>query len=250
MTKELASKLPGLGAQENSPDPMVYAKFFYPMSSYTLYVTEYDPAQRIFFGYVTGLFEDEWGYTSLDELEGMSVHGVGIERDLYFSPTPISKLAPGAVRQASKKTPVNIEHLAEKLTEADIRMAQDDPDPRNDRNSFINRLSTILDDLQKLREDFDHPREIDGIIQQGIYTLTGAVRKTWDKSGAKKFAQLEDALETLADAWIAYRQQQGYDLSRIADQDHLVLNDFREFLKLFEDVRPSWLRAKLRALYG
>lgn len=43
-------------------------------------MTEYDPAKRIIFGYVTGLGEDEWGYASVDELE---------EQYLYWElPTP------------------------------------------------------------------------------------------------------------------------------------------------------------------
>jgi hypothetical protein len=63
------------------------AKFFNPTGAGTWYATEYDPKDRIFFGYVSifGDWNDEWGYFSLDELENYRGRfGLGIERDLYF----------------------------------------------------------------------------------------------------------------------------------------------------------------------
>ena len=56
-----------------------------PAGSATWWITEYDPTDKIAFCYVTGLVQDEWGYTSLIELEGISrPFGLTIERDLYF----------------------------------------------------------------------------------------------------------------------------------------------------------------------
>lgn len=47
-------------------------------------MTEYDPEERIAFGYVTGLAVDEWGYISIDELADLMFHGVPmIEIDRY-----------------------------------------------------------------------------------------------------------------------------------------------------------------------
>ena len=61
------------------------AKFFDPCGSATWYILEYDPEQALAFSYVTGLGNDELGYTSLEELEGISrPFGLTIERDLYF----------------------------------------------------------------------------------------------------------------------------------------------------------------------
>ena len=97
MTKELAAKMPKLYSQENVADPMVWAKFFHPFSNWTWYATEYDPEQRLFFGLVRG-HEDELGYFSLTELEEVKVRGLGIERDLYFKPVPLSKIKSGEVR--------------------------------------------------------------------------------------------------------------------------------------------------------
>jgi hypothetical protein len=54
-------------------------------------VTEYDPAQRLCFGFVIGL-DHELGYFSLDELEAVrGPMGLPIERDLYFTPCPLSR---------------------------------------------------------------------------------------------------------------------------------------------------------------
>lgn len=92
LTKEILNKLPALGALENQPldDHVLQVKFFDPYGSWTWYACEYDPKERIFFGYVQGL-ENEWGEFSLDELEALKFCGVQrIERDLYFKPIKFS----------------------------------------------------------------------------------------------------------------------------------------------------------------
>lgn len=93
LTKEIEARLPAIGSQEDNPDPMVQVKFFNPTGGGTWYGIEYDPENRLFFGYVTGLVEDELGYFSLDELENVKLRfGLGIERDLYFKPQPLSAI--------------------------------------------------------------------------------------------------------------------------------------------------------------
>lgn len=90
MPDELAATIPALYSQENEADPLVRAKFFTPDSSWTWYVLEYDPEERLCFGLVEGM-DTELGYFSLSELE--SVRGpanLRIERDLYFTPQPLS----------------------------------------------------------------------------------------------------------------------------------------------------------------
>ncbi|MCH8042813.1 MAG: DUF2958 domain-containing protein [Planctomycetes bacterium] len=87
----LKEKLPSLYATQNEPDPIAQVKLFTPDSSWTWYVTEYDPADRLCFGLVVG-HERELGYFSLDEL--LSLRGplrLPVERDLYWQPTPLSK---------------------------------------------------------------------------------------------------------------------------------------------------------------
>lgn len=88
----LRRSLPKLGQQSDISDPTVFAKFFFPASGWTWFVTEgeVDANDFLFFGYVIG-FESEWGYFSLRELEEVEVSGLRIERDLYFEPMPFSK---------------------------------------------------------------------------------------------------------------------------------------------------------------
>src|SRR5579884_3797962 len=97
LPNEVRARLPSLYAQEKVADPVVYVKFFTPDSNWTWYATEGSALDEdfIFFGYVVGL-ENEWGYFSLSELgEARGPLNLPVERDLYFEPTPISKLVFG-----------------------------------------------------------------------------------------------------------------------------------------------------------
>jgi hypothetical protein len=93
LTEELRKQLPPLYSQENEQDPMVYAKFFHPLSNWTWYATEGSPEgdDFIFFGWVYGDFP-ELGYFSLNEMEGVKIIGLGIERDLHFTPKRLSEV--------------------------------------------------------------------------------------------------------------------------------------------------------------
>ncbi len=90
LTKEIAEKFPALYANEKLPaaEVKVIAKFFNPTGAGTWYATEYDPKEKLFFGYVDlgmGPTCSELGYFSLAELEGVEVmFGLGIERDIHF----------------------------------------------------------------------------------------------------------------------------------------------------------------------
>ena len=98
LTQTLKRRFAQVGSQESTSDPVVIAKFFDPVGSATWYATEYDPERNICFGYVTGLGFDEWGSFSIDELESIKrPFGLGIERDIHFEETPISRLCPDAV---------------------------------------------------------------------------------------------------------------------------------------------------------
>jgi len=87
MTIELEKRFLKVGSQEEVEDPVIVAKFFNPQGAGTWYATEYDPRDKMFFGYVSifGDWNDEWGYFSLAELESyVGQLGLGIERDLYW----------------------------------------------------------------------------------------------------------------------------------------------------------------------
>ena len=93
LTEELRKALPKLREQEGSDDPIVYAKFFFPASGWTWFVTEGEARDDdfLFYGHVIG-FDSEWGYFTLRELEEVEVVGLRIERDLYFEATPFSRI--------------------------------------------------------------------------------------------------------------------------------------------------------------
>jgi len=90
LTPDIRQQLPHLYSQESVEDPIAHVKFFHPSSNWTWFVTEFD-GEELFFGLVQGL-EEELGYFSLQELESVNVGGVVVERDLHFTPTPLSKL--------------------------------------------------------------------------------------------------------------------------------------------------------------
>jgi hypothetical protein len=70
-------------------DAVVIVKYFFPSGRYTLYVTEaeFDDEDTLLYGYcisALGADCDEWGYSSLNELQSLRVRRLTIERDLHF----------------------------------------------------------------------------------------------------------------------------------------------------------------------
>ncbi len=95
MTKQLEKRFARVGSQEQKKDPLIVTKFFNPTGRGTWFATEYDPEDKMFFGYVSifGDHNDEWGYFSLQELESYEgPWGLGIERDLYWAEKPASEV--------------------------------------------------------------------------------------------------------------------------------------------------------------
>jgi hypothetical protein len=91
VTEEVRKTMPPLYSTEHEKDPLARLKFFTPWTNWTWYATEFDGEDTLF-GLVDG-FERELGYFSLSELENVTgPGGLRIERDLYFTPTPLSKL--------------------------------------------------------------------------------------------------------------------------------------------------------------
>ena len=85
MTTELQERFKEIGDQSEVENPIIVAKFFNPCGSQTWYATEYNLNTNICYGYVTGMFEDEWGTFSIDELKELKLpFGMSIERDIHF----------------------------------------------------------------------------------------------------------------------------------------------------------------------
>ena len=82
-----------LYSQEDADDPIVICKLFDPCGSASWFLLEYDPIEKVAFGYVTGLAENELGYISLTEMESIKGPlGIGIEQDMYFQQKRLSEV--------------------------------------------------------------------------------------------------------------------------------------------------------------
>lgn len=90
LTQEILKKVPPLYGQDGKgQEAIAYAKFFNPCGAGTWYMSEYDPKTGRAFGKVV-LHETELGYFSIPELESIRLMaGLYIERDIYFTPTPL-----------------------------------------------------------------------------------------------------------------------------------------------------------------
>jgi hypothetical protein len=94
MTKELASKMPPLYAQDGMGDKAVaFGHWFSCWNGWDWYATEYDPDTQECFGLVRG-FATELGYFSLYEFEELNKQrGFElVERDIYWSPKTIGEI--------------------------------------------------------------------------------------------------------------------------------------------------------------
>ena len=88
---ELRPTIPKLYMTEGDSDPTVWVKLFTPDSIWTWYVLEWD-GEDLCFGLVIG-HEQELGYFSLAEIDGVRGGlGLPVERDLYFTPCPLSNV--------------------------------------------------------------------------------------------------------------------------------------------------------------
>jgi len=96
LTKQIREDLPKLYANDgkSESETIVVVKYFTPDSHWTWYATEFDGVDT-FFGLVDGV-EPELGYFSLKELEAArGPLGLLVERDLHFSPKPLSEVREG-----------------------------------------------------------------------------------------------------------------------------------------------------------
>lgn len=91
MPSYVEKKLPPLYSKENEKDPKVLCKFFLPFTKWAWYAIEFD-GKDTFFGYVVGDYP-ELGYFSFRELKEIEgPYGIGVERDMYFDPCPLTEV--------------------------------------------------------------------------------------------------------------------------------------------------------------
>ena len=79
--------IPMLYATEDIEEKMLLIKYLEPNTLWEWYLIEYDPQQKLAYGYVVGL-EREFGYFSLEEMEAIPT----IIRDEEFKPIKFKDL--------------------------------------------------------------------------------------------------------------------------------------------------------------
>ncbi len=89
LTKEILKRLPKIGetSELSMEDVKVPLKLFNPCGVGTWYITEYDPEEKLAFGFANlgDPVMAELGYISLEELEALRLPlGMKIERDIHF----------------------------------------------------------------------------------------------------------------------------------------------------------------------
>ncbi len=95
LTAELLDRFAKVGSQADVRDPIIIAHYFNPVGSGDWYASEFDPEDKIFYGYTSifGDWNDEWGSFSLEEFESLKLpFGLSIERDLYWNERPASQV--------------------------------------------------------------------------------------------------------------------------------------------------------------
>jgi hypothetical protein len=99
LTRELEKHLPPLYSHEDVEDPLVLAHFFNPSGQGDWWITEgsREDEDYLMFG-LCSIFEPELGYVSMNELQSArGPLGLGIERDLNWTPKRLSEVRAQAV---------------------------------------------------------------------------------------------------------------------------------------------------------
>ena len=169
MPDSIRKQLPKLYSTEKEliGDKIAYARYFFPMGAYTAYLLEYDPKSRIGFGAVTMGYGWELGNMSLDEMEGVKVRGLGIERDLYFSPKKLHEIAEleEIVRGQYTKEKV----VAEEIKEEVVTKAEDTV------KEIVNGISEIETSNEELETETGI--NVGQVIEPDDFTITKAQAK-------------------------------------------------------------------------
>lgn len=88
-----SDRLPSIEESRDMRDPVARVKLFDPTSGWTWWIAAYDPVDRLAYGLTHG-FEDELGYISMEEITVFRGRfGLPIERDLHWTPRPLSECA-------------------------------------------------------------------------------------------------------------------------------------------------------------
>ena len=183
LPKSIEKQLPKLYSTEGEliGDKIAYARYFFPMGAYTAYLLEYDPKERIGFGAVTMGYEWELGIMSLEEMAEVNIHGLGIERDLYFKPKKLHEIAEleelvrgrytreatpameNVSEEIGEETEVGkteVQNTEEKQTPTAGLTSQEEPAPEGVPTLTLHRQ--YEKEVPEIRTDVELPREMNG----------------------------------------------------------------------------------------
>lgn len=84
---EALARMPALYATEKAgvENHLLLMRFYHPLCRWNWYAVEYDPAEKVFFGWVDAEFR-EWGYFSLLEMAFAEDRSVPVLWDVDFKP--------------------------------------------------------------------------------------------------------------------------------------------------------------------
>lgn len=173
MPESIQKQLPKLYTTEKGliGDKTAYVRYFFPMGAYTAYLLEYDPKTRIGFGAVTMGYGWEFGNMSLDEMESVKIMGVGIERDLYFTPCKlheIAELEELVGGQYTKevldvtKAEESTKEIAEEALVKEVKEITSEQDVAPEGVPIITLHHQYEQDINAVRPDVEAPREMNG----------------------------------------------------------------------------------------
>ena len=166
MPDSIRKQLPKLYSTEKEliGDKVAYARYFFLMGAYTAYLLEYDPKSRIGFGAVTMGYGWELGNMSLDEMEGVKVRGLGIERDLYFSPKKLHEIA--ELEEIVRGQYTKEEAVAEEIKEEAVIKTEDTV------KEIVNGISEIETPKEELETETGI--NVGQVIEPDYFTITKA----------------------------------------------------------------------------
>lgn len=162
LPKSIEKQLPKLYATEKQlvGDKTAYARYFFPMGAYTAYLLEYDPKTRIGFGAVTMGYGWELGNMSLDEMKEINIHGLGIERDLYFQPQKLHEIAELEELVGDSYTRVVENTIAEEKALSPSTLPKEELAPEGVPTLTLHQQYEVTPTA--IRTDVESPREMNG----------------------------------------------------------------------------------------
>lgn len=107
LTSEIKKRLinfPLYSQESKKGEAVCSAKYFFPAGAWTWYILEGNIETDEYFGVVINdCGEGEYAYISINELQNLKVRGLGVERDICFSPCKLKDIHDPYLQKFLKK---------------------------------------------------------------------------------------------------------------------------------------------------